>query len=65
VAGDGAYDDNTTVHIGPPTSGLLQLSALTYGAIVYAPTSRVTVNVPAACVLTVCTGGVFSGAIVG
>jgi hypothetical protein len=66
VVGDGSYDSNTTVQIGPVgTGGLLSLSALTYGAIVYAPTSKVTVNVPAACVLSICTGGVFEGAVVG
>jgi hypothetical protein len=69
VAGDGSYDDNTTVQIGPTsTSGLLSLSALTYGAVIYAPTSKVTVNVPALCVLTcslLSSGGVFEGAIIG
>lgn len=66
VAGDGSYDDATTVQIGPAsTGGLLSLSALTYGAVVYAPTSKVTVNVPALCVLGVCTGGVLDGAVVG
>jgi Tfp pilus assembly protein PilX len=68
VAGDGTGGD-TTVQIGPTsTSGLLTLGALTYGAIVYAPTSNVTVNVPAACVsllVSACTGGIFEGAIVG
>jgi hypothetical protein len=69
VVGDGSYDDATTVQIGPSsTAGLLSLSALTYGAVVYAPTSKVTVNVPALCVLTcslVSSGGVFEGAIIG
>jgi hypothetical protein len=64
--GDGTvpYDGATTVQIGPSTTGLLSLSAVTYGAVVYAPTSTVTVNVPALCVL-VCLGGVFDGSIVG
>ena len=69
VVGDGSYDNNTTVQIGPSSNtGLLSLTAATYGAIVYAPTSKVTVNVPAACVsllISTCTGGVFQGAIVG
>ena len=69
VEGDGAYDDNTSVQIGPTsTSGLLSLSALTYGAVVYAPTSKLTVNVPAACVsllVSACTGGVLEGAFIG
>jgi hypothetical protein len=69
VVGDGAYDNNTTVQIGPTaTSGLLSLSALTYGAIVYAPTSKVTVNVPALCVLScnlLSSGGIFEGAVIG
>jgi hypothetical protein len=64
-AGDGSYDGATTVQIGPTsTSGLLSLSALTYGAVVYAPTSAVTVNVPALCVV-LCTGGVFDGSVIG
>ncbi len=69
VVGDGAYDDNTTVQIGPTsTSGLLNLTAVTYGAVVYAPTSKVTVNVPAACLsllISACTGGVLEGAFIG
>jgi hypothetical protein len=69
VVGDGSYDGDTTVQIGPTsTGGLLSLSALTYGAIVYAPTSKVTVNVPALCVIScnlISSGGVFEGAVIG
>jgi hypothetical protein len=69
VVGDGAYDDKTSVQIGPTsTSGLLTLSKATYGAIVYAPTSKVTINVPAVCVsllVSACTGGIFEGAAIG
>jgi Tfp pilus assembly protein PilX len=66
VVGDGSYDSDTTVQIGPTsTGGLLSLGALTYGAIVYAPTSKVVVRVPASCVLGICTGGIFSGSVIG
>lgn len=61
VANTGAND--TTVQIGPTTESTSLQSV--YGLIVYAPASSVTVNVPAACVLTVCTGGVLDGSIVG
>jgi Tfp pilus assembly protein PilX len=65
VAGNGT-GGGTSVQIGPTsTSGLLSLSALTYGAIVYAPMSDLTANVPAACVLSICTGGVLEGSFVG
>lgn len=58
VVGDGT-NDGTTVQIGPTsTSGLLSLGSLTEGAVVYAPTSKVTVNVPGS-------AGAFEGAIVG
>ncbi|MGI8412055.1 MAG: hypothetical protein ACR2QA_06090 [Solirubrobacteraceae bacterium] len=68
VVGDGVqpYDSQTTVQIGPTgIGGLLSLSALTYGAVIYAPTSKVTVNVPALCLLGICAGGVFEGAVIG
>ena len=66
VEGDGGYDDATVVQIGPASAGgLLSLGTpLTYGGVIYAPTSKVTVNVPAACVV-VCTGGVFAGSVIG
>lgn len=62
VAGNGTAN-GTTVQLGP-TSESLSLAAV-YGAIIYAPMSNVTVNVPAACILTVCTGGVFDGSVIG
>jgi hypothetical protein len=69
VVGDGAYDDNTVVQIGPTSSsGLLTLTSATYGGVVYAPTSKLTVRVPAACVsllVSTCTGGVLEGAFIG
>lgn len=68
VAGNGT-GGGSTVQIGPTsTSGLLSLSALTYGAVVYAPLSNVTVNVPGLCVLScslLSSGGIFEGALVG
>jgi Tfp pilus assembly protein PilX len=68
VVGNGT-GGGTTVQIGPTsTSGLLSLSAVTYGGIVYAPTSNVTANVPALCVLScslLSSGGTFEGALVG
>jgi hypothetical protein len=58
VVGNGT-NDGSTVQIGPTgTSGLLSLTSLTLGAIVYAPTSRVTINVAGS-------AGIFEGAVVG
>jgi hypothetical protein len=58
VVGNGTAG-GTTVQIGPAsTNGLLSLSSLTLGAIVYAPTSNLTVNVPGSV-------GTFDGALVG
>jgi Tfp pilus assembly protein PilX len=69
VVGDGAYDSATKVQLGPTsTSGLLSTSnsALTDYGVIYAPTSKVTVNVPGLCTLgLLCSGGVFSGAVIG
>jgi hypothetical protein len=71
VEGDGSYDNATSVTIGSST----QSSALTVGAIIYAPTSSVNVTTSACSInlLGICTlvgtlassGGVFSGSIVG
>jgi hypothetical protein len=68
LAGNGT-GGGTSVQIGPTsTSNLLSLSALTYPAVVYAPMSNVTVNVPALCVVScslLSSGGVFEGAAIG
>jgi Tfp pilus assembly protein PilX len=71
VAGDGSYDNANTVTIGSSSQG----SPLTVGALIYAPTSAVTVTTSACSLnlLGLCTllnsvatvGGVFSGSIVG
>jgi hypothetical protein len=70
LAGDGSADDNTSVQLGPTSTSSLYsgTTASTYGAIVYAPYSQVTVNVPGTCtklLASACTGGVAEGAFIG
>jgi hypothetical protein len=74
VVGDGnGYDDNTKVSLGGSATCLLQLlgvctsiSPVTQGMIVYAPTSKVTLNT-GVCLISgvLCTGGVFEGSLIG
>jgi len=58
--GDGGYDNATSVTIGSAS----QTSALSIGAVVYAPTSAVTVNASAS-ILGTTLNGTFAGNVVG
>jgi hypothetical protein len=60
VVGDQGYDNGTSVSIGRSTGALNQA---TQAMVVYAPTSKVTVNT--GCVANVACAGVFAGTLIG